>query len=111
MPLYILTLLPKGDPPVTWHPASLLCKDYKVIVKVILLHLKSVQADVIHPNWMYVVPGQCIYNLYLVLDLLKVACRDGLSLTLLSFNQEKALDRVGRGYLTGTPRAFHFGSC
>ncbi|CAM2100059.1 unnamed protein product [Caretta caretta] len=70
----------------------------------------SLLADVIHPDQTYTVPGRTIFdNLYLGRDLLELGCRDGLSFTLLSLDQEKALDRVDHGYLLSTLRAFGFG--
>ncbi|CAM2103891.1 unnamed protein product [Caretta caretta] len=84
--------------------------DYKVIAKAISLWLGSVLVDVIHPDQTYTVPGCTIFdNLYLVRDLLELGCRDGLSFTLLSLDQEKAFDRVDHGYLLSTLRAFGFG--
>ncbi|CAM2105066.1 unnamed protein product [Caretta caretta] len=78
-------LLKKGDlrdlP--NWCPVSLLSTDYKVVAKDISLRLGSVLADVVHPDQTYTVPGRTIFdNLYLVWDLLELACRDGLSFAL-----------------------------
>ncbi|CAM2115884.1 unnamed protein product [Caretta caretta] len=101
----VLALLPKrGDLCDLWNwcPVSLLSTDYKVVVKVILLRLGSVLMDVVHPDQTYTVPGHTIFdNLYLVWDLLELRCRDGLSFTLLSLDQEKALDLLNQGYLLG----------
>ncbi|CAM2116591.1 unnamed protein product [Caretta caretta] len=108
----VLALLPKkGDlrDLQNWHPVSLLSTDYKVVAKAISLWLGSVLADVIHPDQTYTVPGHTIFdNLYLVQDLLELGCRDGLSFTLLSLDQEKAFDRVDHGYLLSTLQAFGF---
>ncbi|CAM2111017.1 unnamed protein product [Caretta caretta] len=97
----VLALLPKkGDPRDLWNwrPVLLLSTDYKVIAKAILLRLGSVVADVVHTDQTYTIPGHTIFdNLYLVRDLLELGCRDGLSFTLLSLNQEKAFDRVDHG--------------
>ncbi|CAM2106994.1 unnamed protein product [Caretta caretta] len=50
----------------------------------------------------YTIPGHTIFdNLYLVQDLLELGCRNGLSFSLLSLDQEKAFDRVDHGRLTG----------
>ncbi|CAM2096222.1 unnamed protein product [Caretta caretta] len=87
-----------------WRPISLLSTDYKVMAKAISLRLGSVLVDVT-----YIVLGRSIFdNLYLVWDLLELGCRDGLSFTLLSLDQEKVFDRVDHGYLLTTLRAFGF---
>ncbi|CAM2114554.1 unnamed protein product [Caretta caretta] len=84
--------------------------DYKIVAKAISLRLRSVVADVIHPDQTYTVPGRSIFdNLFLVRDLLELGRRDGLSFALLSLDQEKAFDRVNHGYLMGTLQAFGFG--
>ncbi|CAM5087331.1 unnamed protein product [Natator depressus] len=70
----MLTLLPKmGDLCDLWNwcPILLLHTDYKVVAKVILLHLGSVLADMVHPDQTYTVSGCTIFdNLYWVRDLL-----------------------------------------
>ncbi|CAM2100992.1 unnamed protein product [Caretta caretta] len=81
---------------------------YKVMAKAISQRLESVLADVVHPDQTYTVPGHSIFdNLYLVL--LELGCRDGLSFTLLSLDQEKAFDRVDHGYILSTLQASGFG--
>ncbi|CAM2114730.1 unnamed protein product [Caretta caretta] len=57
-------------------------------------------ADMVHPDQTYTVLGRTMFNnLYLVLDLVELGCRDGLSFTLLSLDQEKAFDSVDHGTL------------
>ncbi|CAM5093569.1 unnamed protein product [Eretmochelys imbricata] len=105
-------LLKKGDlhDLQNWRPVSLLSTDYKIVAKAISLWLRSVMADVIHPDQTYTVPGCSIFdNLFLVRDLLELGRRDGLLFALLSLDQEKAFDRVDHGYLLGTLQAFGFG--
>ncbi|CAM2118937.1 unnamed protein product [Caretta caretta] len=109
----VLALLPKkGDlcNLRNWRPVSLLSMDYKIVAKAILLRLRSVMADVIHPDQTYAVLGRSIFdNLFLVRDLLELRHRDGLSFALLSLDQEKAFDRVDHGYRLGTLQVFGFG--
>ncbi|CAM2111996.1 unnamed protein product [Caretta caretta] len=109
----VLALLPKkGDlrDLQNWCSVSLLSTDYKIIVKVILLQLGSVLADVIHPDQTYTVLDRSIFdNLFLVRDLLELGRKDGLLFALLSLDQEKAFDRVDHGYLLSTLQAFGFG--
>ncbi|CAM2098192.1 unnamed protein product [Caretta caretta] len=101
-------LLKKGDL-WNWHPVLLISPDYKVVAKAISLWLRSMLADVVHPDQTYTVLGCTIFNnLYLVRDLLKLGCRDGLSFALLSLDQAKTFDRMDHGYLLGTLRAFGF---
>ncbi|CAM2117311.1 unnamed protein product [Caretta caretta] len=90
--------------------AESLRMDYKVVAKAISLRLRSLLADVVHPDQTYTVPGHSIFdNLYLVRDLLELRCSDGLSFALLSLDQEKAFDRVDHRYLLSTLQAFGFG--
>ncbi|CAM2104977.1 unnamed protein product [Caretta caretta] len=109
----VLALLPKkGDcrDLRNWRPVSLLSMDYKIVAKAISLRLRSVLVDVIHPDQTYTVRDHSIFdNLFLVRDLLELRCRDGLSFTLLSLDQEKAFDRVDYRYLLSTLQAFGFG--
>ncbi|CAM2099482.1 unnamed protein product [Caretta caretta] len=85
--------------------------DYKAMAKAILLQLRFVLVDVVHPDQTYTVPARTIFdNLYLVRDLVEFGCRDGLSFALLSLDQEKAFNRMDHGYLLGTLQAFGFGS-
>ncbi|CAM2107530.1 unnamed protein product [Caretta caretta] len=61
-------------------------------------------ADVVHPDQTYIIPGRCIFdNLYLVLDLLELGCRDGPSFTLLSLDLEKAFHRRLTGLVLQEP--------
>ncbi|CAM2105361.1 unnamed protein product [Caretta caretta] len=84
--------------------------DYKIVAKAISLQLGSVLEDVIHPDQTYTIPDRSIFdNLFMVWDLLELGCRDGLSLALLSLDQEKAFNRVDNGYLLSILRAFGFG--
>ncbi|CAM2118884.1 unnamed protein product [Caretta caretta] len=110
----VLALLPKkGDlrDLRNWRPVSLLSMDYKIVAKAISLWLGSVLADVIYPDQTYTVPDRSIFdNLFMVRDLLELGHRDGLSLALLSLDQEKAFDRVDHGYLLSTLQAFGFRS-
>nr|XP_006133796.3 signal peptide peptidase-like 3 [Pelodiscus sinensis] len=66
-------LLKKGDlrDLRNWCPISLLSTDYKIVAKAIPLRLKSVLADVVHPDETYTIPGRTIFNnLFLIRDLL-----------------------------------------
>ncbi|MGH0177545.1 UNVERIFIED_CONTAM: hypothetical protein FKN15_075286, partial [Acipenser sinensis] len=109
----VITLLPKkGDLRClkNWRPVSLLCTDYKIVAKAASLRLKSVLADVIHPDQSYTVPNRTIFdNIFLVRDLLHYCKGTGRSVAFLSLDQEKAFDRVDHEYLFGTLRAFGFG--
>ncbi|CAM2106951.1 unnamed protein product [Caretta caretta] len=108
----VLALLPKkGDchDLRNWHPVSLLSMDYKIIEKAISLRVGSVLADVIYTDQTYTVLDHSIFdNLFLVLDLLELGGRDGLSFALLSLDQEKVFDKVDNGYLLSTLQAFGF---
>ncbi|CAM2119588.1 unnamed protein product [Caretta caretta] len=84
--------------------------DYKVVAKAILLRLRSMLVDMVHPDQTDTVPGRTIFdNLYLVSDLLELERRDGLSFTLLSLDKGKAFDQMDHKYLLGILWAFSFG--
>ncbi|CAM2120309.1 unnamed protein product [Caretta caretta] len=93
-----------------WCPVSLLSTDYKVAAKAISLSLRSVLADVVHPEQTYTVPDHTIFdNLYLVRDLLELGCRDALLFALPYLDQEKAFNRMDHRYLLSILQAFGFG--
>ncbi|KAA8579188.1 hypothetical protein FQN60_018761 [Etheostoma spectabile] len=90
-----MTLLPKkGDSTDirNWRPLTLLCSDYKLLSKVLTSRLRQVLDRVIHKTQTYCVPGSSLV----------------LETGLVSFDQEKAFDRVEHRYLRKVMERFGF---
>ncbi|GAA6080862.1 uncharacterized protein LOC115161469, partial [Tachysurus ichikawai] len=99
---YITLLYKKGDRTdlANWRPITLLTADYKILAKVLVLRLREVMAQVVHPDQACGVPGRmCGMNLALVRDTLAWAEQRRVPLALLSLDQEKAFDRVSHTFL------------
>lgn len=79
-----------------------------MVVKAILLWLKSVLADMIHSNHTYMVSEWTIFNNVYLLESPGMDC---LSFALLFLDWKKVFGRVYHGYLTGSLRLFSFTSC
>ena len=92
-----------------WRPISLLNFDLKVFTKVLTLRMRTVLADVIHPDQTCAVPGRKITDsLVLVRDAICFARDRGIRLGLLNLDFEKAYDRVSHQYLFRVLRKMGF---
>ena len=93
-----------------WRPISLTNVDYKIISKVITLHLSRVLHCIIDPDQTCSVPGRSIFsNVFLIRDVLDyIAQTDGPAI-LVSLDQDKAFNRVNRSFLTDLLRHLGFG--
>ena len=93
-----------------WRPISLLCTDFKIASRSIARRLRSVIASVISPDQTCSVPDRFIgENVRLLSDSIDYANSTNTPLALLSFDQEKAFDRVDWSYLLATLRKMGFG--
>ena len=99
----IITLLPKkGDLKQikNGRPVSLLCGDYKILSKVLVLRLREVMAEVIHVDQTYCVPGRLISdNDTLIRHVFEVSGTLAIDTGLISKDQEKAFYQVEHKYL------------
>lgn len=95
-----------------WRPIYLLNVDYKILSKVITLRLSRVMASIMHPDQTCSVPGCSIASnvtmLRHVLDYTNGTSESGI---LVSFDQEKAFDRVNDSFLFKLLCYLGFGSC
>ena len=111
--LYI-TLLPKGDKPkdkiANWRPITLLDCLYKILSKTIATRIKTVLADLIHPdqcgfvNDRYI--GEAVRCTADVIEYARVHNKEGLIL-LIDF--KKAFDSVGHAFIEKCLEFFGFG--
>jgi len=93
-----------------WRPISLLNTDYKIISRALGGRLKSVLSEVVYSDQTCGVPGRTIFqNLNLLRDCLSEMENSNQCGILLSLDQEKAFDRVDRGFLDRVLEKFGFG--
>ena len=104
MKLAIIWLFSKTTPEETniakWRPISLLCVDYKIITKTITNRLLPTLNEIISLEQSAAVPGRHIYdNLFTIRDLINYSNKKHIPTYILSFDQEKAFDKVDRNYM------------
>ena len=100
----IISLIPKTTPKETniakWRPISLLCVDYKIIPKTITNRLLLTLSEIISLEQSAEVPRRHIYdNLFTMRDFINYSNKKHISTYILSFDQEKAFDKVDRDYM------------
>lgn len=88
-----------------WRPISLLNTDYKIIAKVLALRLRKVLPAVIHPDQTC---GSIQENIMKIRDIVHHTGNNG-QVVIISLDQEKAFDRVDRGYLLKVLDKMNFG--
>ena len=107
-----LVIFKKGDRKnlKNWRPISLLNVDYKICSKVLSLRLSKVLEFIVDPDQTCSVPGRKIAsNLHILRDVLDYIDRTNETGILISFDQEKAFDRVNRTFLLNLLSRFGFG--
>ena len=93
-----------------WRPISLLCADYKLITKTLATRLRDTLQYIIHPDQTCSVPGRTIYeNLYTIRDIINLAETKQQKTYIISFDFEKAFDKVEHNFLIKTLQTFNFG--
>ena len=104
MKTVIISMIPKKDPNDTdiakWRPISLLCVDYKIITKTLANRLLPTLDEIISIEQSPAVPNRTIYNnLFTIRDVIEYSNKQKLPTYILSFDQEKAFDKVDRDYM------------
>lgn len=111
--LAVISLIPKkGDQTdiANWRPISLLNVDYKILSKVLANRLKSALHEIIHPDQTAAVPNRTIFsNIFLIRDLISYTNQKNLTGFILTFDQEKAFDKIDHEFLYQTLLNFGFG--
>ena len=93
-----------------WRPISLLNLDYKIVSKALSGRLREVMSEVVCEDQTCGVLGRSIFdNLNVMRDVLDHIETTGEGGVILSLDQEKAFDRVDRGFLDRVLDKFGFG--
>ena len=100
----IISMIPKKDPNDTdiakWRPISLLCVDYKIIIKTLTYRLLPTLEEIISIEQSATVPNRTIYNnLFTIRDIIEYSNKKKIPTYILNFDQEKAFDKVNRNYM------------
>ncbi len=109
---YIILTFKKGakEKLYNWRPISLLCCDYKIMAKALANKLKLVLSTILHDSQTANVPGRTVFhNGYTVRDTLEYCRRRKVNGYLISFDQEKAFDKVDRDFLYKILETMNFG--
>ena len=111
----ILTLLKKEGATEgsmkSFRPLSLMNLDYKILSKTLCNRLMPIMNQIIHHNQTYCVPGRMIHdNIHLIRSIIEHQQRIRDPFGIISWDQEKAFDRVDHGYLMAALRSFGFGN-
>ena len=108
----VIRLLPKnGDHGLlkNWRPITLMSCDFfsNFFTKCLSLRLKRVFLDIIHADQTCGIPVRHIYNsIALSRDIIDYAKCDGIPMSIINIDQEKAFDRVSHEYLFRVLKAF-----
>ena len=89
---------------------SLLCTDYKILANAPSNRLKIKLHLILHTDQTCGVPGRTINeNLFLARDLISYANQKGTLGYIVTLDQEKAFDRLDRGFLFQVMKKMNFG--
>ena len=92
------------------RPISLLCRDYKILSKVLTNRLKTVLASVISESQSCGVPDRFSgSNIRTIKDIFNFCNSNALGGAIISLDQEKAFDRVDWGYMLRVLEHMNFG--
>ena len=93
-----------------WRPISLLCVDYKIMARSLAKRLLNVIGSVVSPDQTCGIPGRSASeNIALIRDVVNFSAENDKSVAVISFDQEKAFDRVEWSFLHQVLTTMGFG--
>jgi hypothetical protein len=110
----ILTLIPKKDKDrlllKNWRPLTLLTTDYKILTKLLALHMTKVIPSIINHDQTAYIKGRYIgENIRTITDIIEYCKQKNMSAILLLIDFEKAFDTVRWNFLGEILQKFYFG--
>ena len=94
-----------------WRPISLLCVDYKLVAKVLSSRLKKALPHIIEEDQTCGILGRSIFqNLYTIRDTIAYTNDHKIPTYIISFDFQKAFDKVDHSFLYKALKAFNFGN-
>ncbi len=111
----ILTLIPKKDKDRTllknWRPLTLLTTDYKIITKILSMHIAKVLPNIINGDQSGYLKGRYAgENIRTITDIIEYCKQKNMTGVLLLIDFEKAFDTVKWDFLHDVLRKFKFGN-
>ena len=110
----ILTLIPKKDKDrmflKNWRPLTILTTDYKIITKLLAMHISGVLPSIINQDQSAYIKGRYIgENIRTITDIIDYCKAKNMSAVLLLIDFEKAFDTVKWSFLDEVLNRFNFG--
>ena len=99
----IINVIPKNDRKEylkNWRPISLLCSDYRILIKIMSIRLKTTLSQTIFEEETCGIPDRTIFsNLFTTREMIIQSSTMNLKSYIMSIDQEKAFDKVDRYFL------------
>ena len=99
----IINVIPKNDKKEylkNWRPISLLCSDYRILIKIMSIRLKTTLSQTMFEEETCGIPDRTIFsNLFTTREMIIQSSTMNLKSYIMSIDQEKAFDKVDRYFL------------
>lgn len=99
----IINVIPKNDKKEylkNWRPISLLCSDYRIMIKIMSIRLKTTLSQTMFEEETCGIPDRTIFsNLFTTREMIIQSSTMNLKSYIMSIDQEKAFDKVDRYFL------------